>query len=148
MSLLLTLQNDAKTALKEKKEVAKSTLRMLISAVSYARIAKGRELSDEEVTDVLIREAKHRRESIDAARKGGREDFAANEEAELEVISKYLPKALTEEEITQIVKKTIAEVGAVAPGDRGKVMGPVMKQLKGKADGRTVGSIVEKLLRS
>ena len=148
MSLTELLQNDVKQALKAKNELKKSTLRLLLSSVSYARIEKGDELTDEEVLDVLTREAKRRRESIEAAERGGRSDVADKERAELEIISQYLPKQLGEDEIEIIARQVVDEVGAADMKDKGKVMGPLMQRVRGKADGKLVNLVVEKLLRS
>lgn len=147
MSLVDKLQEDMKHALKSRDELRLSTIRLLRSSVSYARIEKGVELTDEEVINVLSREAKQRREAIDAAERGGRSDIADKEKAELEIISEYLPKQMDEAEIEAIAREVAAEVGAADIKDRGKVMGPLMKRIKGRADGKIAGQIVEKILR-
>lgn len=147
MSLTEQLQNEVKQALKAKDELKKSTLRLLLSSVSYARIEKGDQLTDDEVREVLTREAKHRRESIESAERADRPDIAEKERAELEIISQYLPKQLGEAEIEAIAKEVIDEVGAADVKDRGKVMGPLMQRVRGKADGKLVNQVVEKLLR-
>ena len=95
---------------------------------------------------VLSREAKRRRESIDAFQKGNRPDLVEREEAELALISSYLPQQLSAEEITKIARSVIEKAGAGGPGDRGKVMGRLMPQVKGKADGKLVSQIVGELL--
>jgi uncharacterized protein YqeY len=147
MSLIDRLQQDMKLALKAKDESKLSTVRLLLSSVSYARIEKGDQLTDDEVLEVLSREAKKRRESIEAAERGGREDVAAKERAELQYINDYLPKQLDEAEIEAIVRQVVAEVGATDPKDRGKVMGPLMQQLRGRADGKVASQVVERVLR-
>lgn len=147
MSLIDRLQQDMKLALKARDESKLSTVRLLLSSVSYARIGKGDQLTDDEVLDVLSREAKKRRESIEAAERGGREDVAAKERAELQYINDYLPKQLDEAEIEAIVRQVAAEVGATDPKDRGKVMGPLMQQLRGRADGKVASQVVERVLR-
>ena len=103
-------------------------------------------MGDDGVIQVLSREAKRRRESIDAFQKGNRPDLVEREEAELALISSYLPQQLSAEEITEIARSVIGETGAGGPGDRGKVMGRLMPQVKGKADGKLVSQIVGELL--
>lgn len=147
MSLIEQLQEDMKQAMKARDEIRLSTIRLLRSSVSYARIDKGVELTDDEVLEVLSREAKKRRESVEAAEKVGREDVAQRESAELKIVEAYLPKQMDEGEIEAIVREVVAEVGATDMKDKGKVMGPLMQRIKGKADGRLANSVVEKVLR-
>jgi len=147
MSLFDTLQQDMKQALKSGDALKLSTIRLVMSSVSYARIAKGSELTDDEVLAVISREAKGRRETIESATSGGREDIAEREKAELEILQTYLPKQLDEAEIETIVRQVVSEVGAVDLKDRGKVMGPLMQKVKGRADGKIVSQVVEKVLR-
>lgn len=147
MSLNEQLLEDMKLAMKSRDALRLSTIRLLRSSVSYARINKGDELTDDEVLEVLSREAKQRRETIDAAVAGGRSDIADREQAELEIINAYLPKQLDEAEIEAIAREVVAEVGATDLKDRGKVMGPLMQRIRGKADGKLAGAVVEKILR-
>lgn len=147
MSLAEKLQEDMRLAQKNRDALRLSTIRMIRSSVSYAQINKGSDLTDDEVLGVLSREAKQRRESIDAAERGGREDIAANESAELAIINEYLPKQLEEAEIEEIARRIASEVGATEPKDRGKLMGPLMQQIKGRADGKIANQVVEKILR-
>jgi hypothetical protein len=147
MSLLAKLQEDMKRALKSRDELRLSTIRLLLSSVSYARIDKGDELTDDEVLDVLGKAAKQRRETVEAARGGGRQDIADKEQAELGIISAYLPEQLSEAEVEAIARQIAAEVGAENIKDRGKVMGPLMKRIHGKADGKLANQVVERVLR-
>ncbi len=147
MSLIEKLQNDMKLALKNKDELRLSTIRLLLSSVSYARIEKGRELTDDEVCQVLAKAAKQRRESIEAAERGGRDDVAQKEKAELAIINEYLPTQLNESEIETIARRIVDEVGAKDQKDRGKVMGRLMQEIRGRADGRIASEIVERILR-
>jgi len=147
MSLIETLQQDMKHALKNRDELKLSTIRLVLSSVSYARIAKGDQLTDDEVLGVISREAKQRRETIDSAITGGRTDIAEREQAELDILQTYLPKQLDFSEIEDIVREIAAEVGVTDIKDRGKLMGPVMQKVKGKADGKIVNQVVEKVLR-
>jgi len=147
MSLSDTLQEDMKQALRARDELKLSTLRLIRSSVSYARIEKGDELTDDEVMDVISREAKKRRETIVLAERGGRREVAERENAELEVITHYLPAQLDEAEIDAIAREVVAEVGAVDIKDRGKVMGMLMQRIRGRADGKLASAVVEKILR-
>lgn len=133
-------------AMRARDERRTTTLRMALAAAHNQRIARGRELTDEEVTEVVGREVKTRRESIDVYRGAGREDRAAAEEAEVEILSEFLPEQLTDDEIEALARAAIAETGAAGPGDTGKVMGQVAPQTKGRADGRRVSDIVRRLL--
>ncbi len=147
MSLTEKLQEDMKLAMKSRDASRLSTIRLLRSSVSYAQIDKGGELTDDEVLEVLSREAKRRREAIEAAEAGGRSDVADRERAELEIINEYLPKQLDEAEIEAIAREIAAEVGAGELKDRGKVMGPLMQRIRGRADGKLAGQVVERILR-
>ena len=147
MSLTEKLLEDQKSAMKSKDELRLSTIRLLRSSVSYAQINKGSALTDDEVLELLSREAKRRREAIDAAVSGGRTDVAVQEQAELDIINAYLPQQRDEAEIEAIAKEIVGQTGAVGPKDRGKVMGPLMQRIRGKADGKLAGQVVERLLQ-
>jgi len=136
-----------KLALKSKDELTLSTVRLLLSSVSYAQIEKGGQLTDDEVLQVLSREAKKRKESIEAAERAGRTDVAEREKAELQIINKYLPEQLSEAEVEALAREIAAEVGAVDIKDRGKVMGPLMQRIRGRADGKLASQVVERILR-
>lgn len=124
----------------------RDTLRLLIAAIENGRIDAGHELSDEETIEVLRKEAKQRRDSIEEYRKGNREDLVAVEQAELDIIQTFLPSQLDEAEVRRLIAETIAEVGAAGPDDLGKVMRPLMQKLGGRADGRAANAIVRELL--
>lgn len=124
----------------------RDTLRLLIAAIENGRIDAGHELSDDETIEVLRKEAKQRRDSIEEYRKGNREDLVAVEQAELEIIQTFLPSQLDEAEVRRLIAETIAEVGAAGPDDLGKVMRPLMQKLGGRADGRAANAIVRELL--
>ena len=146
MSLSERLAEDLKSAMRAKDDVAKGAIRLARAAVQNAEIEKGRALDEAGELDVLARMAKQRRESIEAYREHGREDLAAQEEAELAIVRRYLPAQMDEEEIRSLARRTVSELGASGPGDRGKVMGKLMPQLRGKADGNAVSRIVGELL--
>ena len=125
-----------------------SVLRLIKSGIQYAEISKGNALDDAGVIDVINKEVKQRRESIEGFTKGNRKDLVDKEQAELAILLEYLPKQMSRQEIAEIIRKVVGEVGAKGPGDKGKVMSKLMPQVKGKADGREVGAIVDELLAS
>ncbi len=146
MSIQAQLMDDLKAAMKSRDAVKVGTIRMLRAQLKDAQIAKREDLSEEEVILALRTAAKRRREAIEMYQKSSREDLLEREKAELDIISGYLPKQLSKEEIEPIAARVIAEVGAATIMDVGKVMGPLMKQLKGKADGKLVQQIARLLL--
>jgi len=139
-------QEDLKEALRKGDTTRRDTIRLILSALNYSQIAKGATLEEGEVLAVLQKEATKRRESIEAFSKGNRPDLVAQEKAELQVILGYLPPPLTREAIAQAARQAIAESGAQGPRDMGKVMGRLMPQLKGRAEGQEVNAIVQELL--
>jgi uncharacterized protein YqeY len=124
----------------------RDVLRMAQNAVYAIEKRERRELSDDDVTAVITREVKTRRESIDAFRKGGREDLAAKEEAEIAVLAGYLPEQLDDEAIRALVTEAIGGTGATSARDMGKVMGWLAPRTRGRADGRRVSEIVAQQL--
>ena len=145
-ALLDTIRSEMTTAMRERDTQRRDTLRLLIAALDNARIAAGRELSDDDAIVALQREAKQRRESIDEYRKGARDDLAEAEQAELVIIEAYLPSQLGEDELRAMAREVIAESGASGPGDLGAVMGPLMQRVRGRADGRQANALVRELL--
>jgi uncharacterized protein YqeY len=127
--------------------ITRDTLRFALAALHNEEVARRRALTDEEIVGVLGRQAKMRRESSEAFAKGGRADLVSKETAELKVIESYLPKQLDRDEIAALARQAIAETGAAAPADQGKVMQKLMPQVKGKADGKLVAEVVGALLR-
>jgi hypothetical protein len=124
----------------------RDTLRLVIASVDYARIANKEELNDSQVMQVIQKEAKQRKESIDEFTKGNRQDLVAKEELELAIISEYLPEKLTEMELTQIIKDVIIETNAADLSDVGIVMKTLMPKLGGRADGKHANIVVKELL--
>jgi uncharacterized protein YqeY len=147
MSLLETLNQDMKIAMKAKDKTTLSVVRMLKSAVMNEQINLGHDLTNDEEVAVLSRELKQRKDSVAEFDKGGREDLSAQTKAEITVVEKYMPAQLSEDEVKQIVADTVAEVGAQSMADFGKVMGAVMPKLKGQADGKLVNQTVKGLLK-
>jgi hypothetical protein len=150
MSLKQQIDNDIKSAMLAKNKEELTALRSVKSLILLAETEKGitAEISQEAENKLLMKAAKQRKESAEIFQKEGRDDLAKKELFELEVISRYLPKQLSEDEIAGEVKKIIEQVGAKGPQDMGKVMGTATKQLAGKADGKVISEIVKKLLAS
>lgn len=147
-SILERLQADMVKAMKEKDADTLSTLRMLKSALMEAKTAKPKEatLGPDEEIEVLQRYVKKRRETIEMNTKLGRADLNAAEEREIAVTQRYLPEALSEEALAEIVKQAVASTGAAGPKDMGKVIGAVMAQVKGRAEGSAVSRLVKQAL--
>jgi uncharacterized protein len=144
--LLEKINTDLVTAMKAKDEAVVSALRMLKSAIKYKEIDLKEEMKDEDVIEVLSKQAKQRKESIEGFEKGGRTESAAKEKAELALIEKYLPAALGEAEIAALIEEAVKTTGAAGPRDMGKVMGFLTPKVKGRADmGKLSGMVKAKL---
>jgi len=148
MDLKETLTDNYKQAMKDRDKLKVSTIRMVLAGVKNEEIAKRGELTEEEFLTVLAREARKRKESIEEFGKGGRLDLVEKEERELSIIESYLPEQLSEDEVRDIIDRTIQEVGATSAGDLGKVMGKLMPLLKGKTDGKKVNQMVRERLQT
>src|SRR3989338_676281 len=133
-------------AMKAKDEIRLSTLRMLSSALNYEKIDKQHTLSEEEELEVVRREAKKRRDAIEAYKKAGANERAEKEEKELAILQEYLPEQMPDSELEKKVKEAISQTGASSMADIGKVMGVVMAKVKGRAEGGRVAEIVKKKL--
>jgi uncharacterized protein len=148
MTLSRRIESAMRDAMRARDDRRTQTLRMAMAAAHNQRIARGRDLTDEEVVDVLARQVRQRRESIELYRAGGRDDRAADEEAEAAILAEFLPQQLGEEEIEALVRAAVAETGASGVGDLGRVMGRVSPQTKGRADGRLVSDIARRMLEA
>jgi uncharacterized protein YqeY len=146
MTLTERIESAMRDAMRARDERRTLTLRSAMAAAHNQRIALGRDLTDEEVADVLSKQVKQRRESIEIYRDAGREDRAAAEEAEAAILAEFLPEQLSEAEIESLVRSAIAETGAADPKEMGRVMSQVVPRTKGRADGRIVSEIVRRLL--
>jgi uncharacterized protein len=146
MSFQSQLDQDLTTSMKEGMAARTAVLRLLKTSLKNEQIKQGAELTDEQALKVIQREAKQRRDSIDQYTKGDRADLATAEQAELDIIQTYLPEQMGEAELAQIVDSVIAETGATGPGQMGVVIGSVMKQVAGKADGAAVSALVRQKL--
>lgn len=146
MSLTEQLQADMKTAMRDGDAHRRDTLRMAIAAVQNAAKDKRADLTDDEALAVLTKQVKSRRESIKAYSDAGRDDLAAKEQSEIDVLQPYLPEQLSEDEIRALVEEAIASTGASSPNDMGRVMGALMPSTKGRADGKLVSRLVNQAL--
>ncbi len=152
------LQEDLKQSMLAKEELKTSTLRLLLSSITYFEKSKGLpagrqggagyEATDDDVMEVLAREIKKRRESIEMYEKGNRPELAEKENKELEMLQTYLPEQLSEEEIKNLVKEATSQTGATEIKDMGKVMAALMPKIKGKAEGSIISNIVKQELSS
>jgi len=149
MGLKARLDEDLKKAIREQDALRRTVLRTVRSEVHNEEIALQKPLDDDDgIVGVISRQVRQRRESIYEFRRGQREDLVEREEAELAVLLDYLPPQLTPEELTVLVQGVIQDMGVQGPGDKGKVMGRLMPQVKGKADGSAVNEVVTKLLEA
>ena len=146
MSLTDQLQDDMKTAMRDGDAERRDTLRMVIAAAQNAAKDKREPLTDEETTAVITREVKKRRESIKAYQDAGRDDLAAQEQREVDILSPYLPEQMSEAEVQALVVEAVAATGAASQKDMGRVMGALMPKVKGRADGKLVSALVDQEL--
>jgi uncharacterized protein len=138
-----SIATDMREAMKAREPIRVGALRMLMTAVKNTEVEKLHELSDDEVLEVIAREAKRRRESIEAFSQGGRTDLVEKETGELAVLEAYLPTKLSDEELSAMVDQAIAETGASNPKQMGEVMKALMPKLRGRADGAQVSAMVK-----
>ena len=150
MALEAQIQKDIMEAMKAKDSVRLNAVRSIKSAILLAKTAEGgaKELQDADIIKLIQKLAKQRKEAAEQYTAAGRKELADNEIAEASVLETYLPKMLSEAEVEERLKEIVAEVGASAPSDMGKVMGVATKRLAGLAEGRTISTIVKKLLAS
>lgn len=147
MSLKETLQNDWKTALKDRNKLKASVLSMARAAVLlYEKSGASKEATDDVVLDIIVKEIKQRRESIEEFKKGNRDDLIKETQDEVEILLNYLPQQLTEIEIKDLIARIASEVGANNIKDMGKLMGAIVPATKGKADGKLVSTLVKEYL--
>ncbi len=146
-SITRRIQDDLKKAVKERDRVRTNTLRMLISALKNEELEERGELTEEREIAVLAGYVKRCRESIREFEQGGRTDLVEKEKAEIDIVFQYLPEQMGEEEIRETARNIIGEVGASSPRDMGRVMGEMMKRVRGRADGAVVKNIVLELLK-
>ena len=148
MTLRDKLEDDIREAMRQRSQARLDALRFLKFAVQAVEKERGKALDDQAMVEVVAKQVNDRRESIRAFQQGSRDDLVVKEAADLSVLEEYLPPQLTEEEIVDLVSGVINEVGAAGPRDKGKVMGKLMPQVRGKADGAEVNRLVTELLES
>ncbi len=146
MDLRNRIQNDLKDSMKSGDNVARAVLRLLNSDIKNAEIEKGERLNDEDIIRIIKRSIKRHNESIEQYKKGKREDLVEQEEKELEVLKKYMPEQMSEEEIRKLVRGVIEKSGISGASNFGKVMGMVMKEVGNRAEGSVVSRIVKEEL--
>ena len=146
MSLKDQLMEDLKNAMKNHDDVKKNTITMIRASVKQIEVDKRVELEDNDIVEIISKEAKKRKDALAEFEKAGREDLIAQTNEELEIIKAYLPEELSAEELTKIIEETIAEVGAETMKDMGKVMQAVKTKTAGRADGKTINEIVKSKL--
>ena len=146
MSLLERLNSDIKHAMKNKEKDKLSVIRMIKSSIQNEAIKTGNELSEDEELTVLSREVKQRKDSLHEFDKAGRQDLVEKIRTELQYVELYMPKQLSEEEVSEIVKQAISETGASSKAEMGKVMSVIMPKVKGKAEGSLVNKLVQQHL--
>ncbi|NLR08578.1 MULTISPECIES: GatB/YqeY domain-containing protein [Lactobacillaceae] len=143
MSLETQLNTDLKTAMKAHDKLSLNVIRMMKTALTNEKVKQGHDLTPDEELTIVSRELKQRKESMEEFAKGNRDDLVEGVKAEIAIVEEYAPKQMSEDEITKIVADSIAKVSASGMGDFGKVMGVVMPQVKGKADGAIVNKTVK-----
>ena len=140
------LLEDMKDAMKEKNEVKKNTIQMVRAAILQVEKDKGIEMDDNQIIEVISKEVKKRKDAINDFEKGGREDLVEQAKREIEILSEYLPKQLTKEELKERVAMIIEEVGATSMKDMGNVMKEAKAKIGAAADGRSINEVVKELL--
>jgi hypothetical protein len=142
------LDEDLKTAMRGRDELRRSVLRVVRSEIHNEEINLRRELDEGGILEVISSQVKRHRESISEFRKGNRDDLVIREEEELKVLLAYMPEQLGQDEILVLAREAVDASGAQGPGDKGKVMGRLMPQVKGKADGSIVNAVVTEILEA
>ena len=142
MSLKQKLQEDLKSSMKNKDTNKKSVITLIRASIKQYEVDNRVELGDEEITDLIAKQLKQTRDSRDEFAKAGREDLVEKADAEIEILKEYLPQQLSEEELNEIVKLTISEVGATSMKDMGKIMSVIRPKVKGRADGKLINELV------
>jgi len=146
MELLKKIESEMMDATKKGERLKADTLKMLKSDITYERGKTGEDLSEDKILEIITRAGKRRKESIEEYRKANREDLASQEEMELKIIETYLPEMMSEEDVESFISEKIKEMGGASKKDFGRVMGQMMKDLKGKADGAVVKKVLSKKL--
>ncbi|RVU55330.1 GatB/YqeY domain-containing protein [Anaerosphaera multitolerans] len=146
MSLKDKLMEDLKTSMKNKDKLRKDTITMVRAAIKQKEVDERVELTDEQVLEILTKQVKEKKSSIEEFQKGNRQDLIDQANSEIEILLDYLPEQLTEEELTEIVKVTMEECNISSPKEMGLLMKNIMPKIKGRADGKMVSKIAQNLL--
>ena len=146
MSLKQKLQEDLKSSMKNKDTVRKSVVTLIRASIKQYEVDRV-ELDEDGIIDVIAKQLKQRRDALVEFEKAGREDLIKETEGEIEVLKEYLPQQLSEEELEEIVKSTISEVGATSMKDMGKIMSVIQPKVKGRADGKLINKLVKQNLQ-
>ena len=144
--MLQKLKDDLKQAMKEKNILKRDTIRLIMSGIKQIEVDQRREVTEEDVIKLIQKGVKQREDAINFAKDGGREDLVKQNQAEIDILSSYLPKQLSDEELKEAIKQIIQKVGATSMKEMGKVMGVATKELSGKADGKRINLVVKELL--
>ncbi|WP_457592814.1 GatB/YqeY domain-containing protein [Hydrogenimonas sp.] len=140
------LQNDLKTAMKEKDTFKRDVIRFVMSAIKQIEVDERKELSDADIEAILVKQIKQRNDAIAQFKEGGREDLVEKNEKELEILRSYLPKPMSEEDVRKIVAEIIAQTGAQGMKDMGRVMGAAKAKIGSRAEGKVINQIAKELL--
>jgi len=144
--MLQKLKDDLKQAMREKDVLKRDTIRLIMSGVKQIEVDQRREVSEDDVLKLIQKGVKQREDAISFAKEGGREDLIKQNKAEIDILSSYLPKQLSDEELKEAIKQIIQKVGATTIKEMGKVMGVATKELSGKADGKRINLVVKEML--
>lgn len=147
MTLKQKLQEDLKTSMKNKDTLRKSVITLIRSSIKQVEVDKRIELNDDDIIDIISKQLKQRNDSLEQFLDAGREDLVEETRLEIEVLKEYLPQQLSEEELNEIVKQTISEVGATSMKDMGKIMSVIKPKTKGRADGKLINKLVKENLQ-
>lgn len=148
MSLKDLLAEDLKTAMKNKELTRKNVITMIRSSVKQIEVDERKELLDDDVIQIIVKQIKQRKDALESFQNGGRDDLVEQTEAEISILETYLPEPLSDEELQLIIQKAIDETGAQTMKDMGSVMSIVKKDTQGKADGKVVSQLVRQKLQS
>ena len=140
------LQNDLKTAMKEKDTFKRDVIRFVMSAIKQIEVDERKELSDADIEAILVKQIKQRNDAIAQFKEGGRDDLVEKNEKELTILKSYLPEPMSEEEVREVLKAIVAETGAESMKDMGKVMGAAKAKIGSRAEGRLINQIAKELL--
>ena len=147
MTLKQKLQEDLKTSMKNKDTLRKSVITLIRSSIKQVEVDKRIELNDDDIIDIISKQLKQRNDSLEQFLDAGREDLVEETRSEIEVLKEYLPQQLSEEELNEIVKQTISEVGATSMKDMGTIMTVIKPKTKGRADGKLINKLVKENLQ-